>query len=610
VADLTGNGIPDIVVTNYGSGDISVLLGNGDGTFQPQRRFNAVADPFDLAVGDLTGNGKQDIVVVSANSSAGTNLRQITVGALLGRGDGTFLPPKTFTVDLPPGDQYPLSSVKIADLNGDGIPDLILSGASDSDIRIFYGRGDGTFAVGPVLSGEQEGTALAVANFTGNITPDIIAASLGTGTAIAYQANGDGTFTNLQAFGNYYTFIGQGPIALAVGDVGSVSSTGSGLGAPDGYPDLVVANSGQQLGLLDVGAPGVSVLPSIYTDGAFSGFGSPVTVYSGTAPQDVAVGDFNNDGYQDIAVTDADGIHIIFGGTPTLVPNSTAQTALNLGAVTHVAEPTLSIVPGNEDAYFKLTAPTEADPAAGNEVLDFSGLFQNQVGSGLAMDLLNAAGRVIGSGDRFRVRVSQGEALTLHVHGVDANSAGAYTLDIDALPQVVSVQAQSLTPGANGQSAGPVSSLVVTLQGERLDPTAAQDSKNYQLIYLGVDGKATPQTIPLGSDLSVIYDPGANIDVSSGEVYPTAVKQTVTLLFDNPLPAGSYEIRFSSNIVSAAISPGEADSLAGIPSLGGHELVSYSDGSIIGGAGVVANDLVPASSNAQSLSASPPARPS
>ena len=65
VADFNGDGIPDVTVTNYASGDVSVLLGNGDGTFQPQRRFNAVADPFDLATGDLTGNGKSDIVTVA-----------------------------------------------------------------------------------------------------------------------------------------------------------------------------------------------------------------------------------------------------------------------------------------------------------------------------------------------------------------------------------------------------------------------------------------------------------------------------------------------------------------------------------------------------------------
>ena len=63
IADLTSNGIPDIIVANHDSGDISVLLGRGDGTFEPQRRFDATSGPFSIAVGDLTGNGIEDIVV-------------------------------------------------------------------------------------------------------------------------------------------------------------------------------------------------------------------------------------------------------------------------------------------------------------------------------------------------------------------------------------------------------------------------------------------------------------------------------------------------------------------------------------------------------------------
>jgi hypothetical protein len=600
VADLTGNGIPDIITTNYGSGDISVLLGNGDGTFQPQRRFNAVADPFDLAVGDLTGNGKQDIIVVSANSSAGTNLLQETVGVLLSRGDGTFLPPKTFTINLPTGDEYPLSSIRLADVNGDGIPDLVLSGAADGDIRLFYGKGDGTFVAGPVLSGGQSGTALAVANLTGGKTADIINASLNTGDASFIQANGDGTFTDLtsQVF-NDYPFIGQGPIALTMGDFGSPpSGDSSTLGSPDGEPDLIVANSGQSFGLLDAGSPGVYVLPSVFSSGTFQGFGSPFEVYSGIAPQDVALGDFNGDGSPDIAVTDSDGIHVIFGGTPSLVPNDTPQTALDLGTVTHAVEPTLSIAPGHEDAYFKLTAPTEADSSAGDEVLDISGGFQHKFGAGLTMDLLNAAGQVIASGARFRVVVSQGQALTLHVHGINPDDAGAYTLDVDALPQVVSVAAQSLVAGS-----GSVSSLVITLQGDRLDPTTAEEPSNYQVLWLGADGKGTPQTIPLGSGQSVIYDPGANIDVTTGKQYPTAVKQTVTLLFDQPLPTGTYEILLSPGIASAAVAPDETSALSDSASEGGHELVSVAGGSIVAGAKVLVQDLVPQSQSSQDLSA-------
>jgi hypothetical protein len=585
VADFNGDGIPDIVVTNYASGDVSVLLGNGDGTFQPQRRFNAVPDPFDLAVGDLTGNGISDIVTVSANTTAGLNLLQQTVGVLLGRGDGTFLPPKTFTIDLPAGDEYPLSSLQIADINGDGIPDLLVSGGSDSKIRIFYGKGDGTFTAGPVITGAQEGAALTAANLSGGNNADIISASLNTGALTVYQSDNNGKFTSFPSLGS----IGAGPIAFAVGDFASENSDGS-LGPADGVPDLIVANSGVTFGLPNSYTAGVSVLPGV-APGDFEGFNYPDQVYSGIAPQDVAVGDFNDDGATDIAVTDVDGVHIIYGGTPTLTANDTPQTALDLGAVTHVVEPTLSIVPGNEDAYFDLTAPVEANSAAGDEVLDFSGLFQHQIGQGLTMELLNSSGQVVASGERFRVDVAQGEALTLHVEGGSSTAAGAYTLDIDALPQVVSVAAESALPGT-GSSAGAASNIVIAFQGDRLDAATAENPANYQVIYLGADGVPgtnDDQAIPLASGQSVIYDPGANLDVTTGKVYPTAVKQTVTLLFDQVLPAGNYEIKLSSNIQSANTIANESDLLASSGTITGHPLVSVVNASVIEGAKLVSN---------------------
>ncbi len=83
------------------------------------------------------------------------------------------------------------------------------------------------------------------------------------------------------------------------------------------------------------------------------------------------------------------------------------------------------------------------------------------------------SGHVVGSGARFRIAAAEGATLTLHVFGATApdgtRGAGAYTLDIDVLPQVVSVQAQAVLAGA------PATSIVLTLQGDRLDPAAAQD---------------------------------------------------------------------------------------------------------------------------------------
>ena len=85
---MTGDGKADIVVANIGSNTVSVLLGNGNGTFQAQQTFATGNDPISVAVGDVTGDGKADIVVANAGSN--------TVSALLGNGNGTFQAQQTF----------------------------------------------------------------------------------------------------------------------------------------------------------------------------------------------------------------------------------------------------------------------------------------------------------------------------------------------------------------------------------------------------------------------------------------------------------------------------------------------------------------------------------
>ena len=87
---------------------MSVLLGNGDGTFQPHFDLPAGSDPYDVKVADLTGDGMPDIIVTNKNDN--------TVGVFLGEGKGTFEPMKTYPVASGPYE------VVVADLTGNGIP--------------------------------------------------------------------------------------------------------------------------------------------------------------------------------------------------------------------------------------------------------------------------------------------------------------------------------------------------------------------------------------------------------------------------------------------------------------------------------------------------------
>ena len=127
VADVNGDGIPDLLVANYLSnnnsdGSVGVLLGNGDGTFQPAITYaTGGVGAVSVAVADVNRDGKPDLIVANAcdNDCSGSGERG--VGVLLGNGDGSFRAALTY----PSGGSF-IQSVSVADVDGDGIPDLLV----------------------------------------------------------------------------------------------------------------------------------------------------------------------------------------------------------------------------------------------------------------------------------------------------------------------------------------------------------------------------------------------------------------------------------------------------------------------------------------------------
>jgi hypothetical protein len=121
VGDFNGDGKPDLAVANFNwpnPGTVSVLLGKGDGTFLPAQSFPAGKYPNSVAVGDFNGDGKPDLAVANHGDIYGNGQG---VSVLLGQGDGTFQPAQSF-----PAGSYP-QSVAVGDFNGDGFPDLAVA---------------------------------------------------------------------------------------------------------------------------------------------------------------------------------------------------------------------------------------------------------------------------------------------------------------------------------------------------------------------------------------------------------------------------------------------------------------------------------------------------
>jgi hypothetical protein len=275
--DFNNDGRLDLAVTTFGSGEVNILLGNGDGTFRPPVPYAVGStDPFNIVAGDFNGDGRTDLAVANGDGP---------VSVLLGNGDGTFQPEVSYAAG--PG----TTAIVAVDLSGNGRLDLAVTNGTGKSMSVLMNKGDGTF--GPPVS-YPVGVSpydLVAGDFNGDGHVDLAVADAGgeltggtdSGELSVLLGNGNGTFRPQVTYA-----VGAVPLFLLAIDFNG-----------DGHLDLAVADYGNALaGGTDVGSIGVLMGNG---DGTFG----PVVRYAvGSAPQQMVAGDFNGDGRIDIAVVD------------------------------------------------------------------------------------------------------------------------------------------------------------------------------------------------------------------------------------------------------------------------------------------------------------------
>jgi hypothetical protein len=335
-ADVNRDGRLDLLTANAGSNSISVLLGLPSskkvpaGTFAAARNYAVGPGPYSLAVADFNGDGKPDIAIgVSGGMSV-----------LLGNGDGTFQAARNSALGLG-------GYIAVADVNRDGKLDLL---TDDHGVSVLLGNGDGTFRAGPTTA-IPLGAPKAVGDFNGDGKLDVIA-TVGDGissadTSVALMlGNGDGSFGAFQTIWSPSSnetlfsalsvadFNHDGKLDVAVGSgfsntsgpelfIGVLLGKGDGAFSPDSGggatfdhtdPNSVVGLTSADVnhdGNIDLIADstGTSTVAVLFGrgDGGFGGTALPSEQTFSGGGTGLAVDDFNNDGYADVALVGSAG---------------------------------------------------------------------------------------------------------------------------------------------------------------------------------------------------------------------------------------------------------------------------------------------------------------
>ena len=328
-ADINGDGKLDLIVANFNDNTVSVLMGNTDGSFQPRVDYATGANPTALVVADFNNDAKNDIAVVNNNCPTAPCVAVGSVSVLLGNGDGTFQAHIDTNVGNSP------NAVATADFNKDGKQDLVISNGQDNTISVLLGKANGSFSTRQVATTGTTPHGVAIADFTDDGLLDVVVANSGESDMTLFRGRGDGTFTAPLVFTTgpnpvaiiAADFSGDGKADVALANSGSSTVTIMIRQQPRGFlthTELTVAGLANSLvaadftgdGNLDlaVGTPGPGAF-SVLSGNGDGTFQAHQEFAVGSDPVSLTVGDFTADGKLDVvAANDIDNTLYVLPG--------------------------------------------------------------------------------------------------------------------------------------------------------------------------------------------------------------------------------------------------------------------------------------------------------
>ena len=299
VGDFNGDGKKDVAITNGNAGNVSILLGNGNGTFQTASTFTVGTGPYSIVSGDFNQDQKTDLIVVNSTSNS--------ITFLTGLGSGTFQSQSFNLSGSKP------SSITAGDFNGDGKQDVAISFFNSNFASVYLGKGDGTFQLPVYYATGNNPMYIASSDFNGDGKVDLVVCNTTSSNSLSVLlGNGDGTFKSALTFA-----AGSNPNALAISDFDK-----------DGKVDLIICDASGNVATVLLGKG----------DGTFS---DPTTYSTGTGPFAATTSDFNGDGRADVAIANfaSNNISILLNNTnnaPSITSGASASTPENTPTTTTV----------------------------------------------------------------------------------------------------------------------------------------------------------------------------------------------------------------------------------------------------------------------------------